>query len=237
MTARPIALDHIHPRLRLKISPRARRFALRLDGTGGIVNLVVPPRFDIRKAEKFALEYREWIAKKLASLPTPVLFEHGAILPVLGRDRFLDIRIDSHIRRTRILMDEQSIRVATALEDPTERIVRHLKKEAESALGALAREKAARIGKKIKELRIADTKSRWGSCAPDGRICLSWRLILAPPAAMDYVCAHEVAHLVHMNHGKAFWALCESLCDDYASGKAWIRTQGNSLMRYGAPPL
>lgn len=227
------ALDHIHPRLRLKINPRARRFALRLDGTGGIVNLVVPPRFDIRKAEKFALEYREWIAKKLAALPTPVPFEHGAILPILGTDRVLDIRISPEIRRTRILMDEQSIRVATALEDPTARIVRYLKKEAENALGALACEKAGRIGRKIKGIRITDTKSRWGSCGSDGSLCLSWRLILAPPPAMDYVVSHEAAHLVHMNHGRQFWSLCEELCDDYHSGKNWIRMRGHELMRYG----
>lgn len=229
-----IDLAYISPRLELKISRRARRIALRLDSASRVMNLVVPVRFNMKKAEKFALEHREWIREKLADLPAPVPFTHGAVIPVLGRARQLDITYDPALKITTITMDEDRITVSTNQQDPANRIARFLKNEARTHFSRLAHEKAVLIKKQIKEVQIRDTKSRWGSCGPDGRISFSWRLIFAPYAAMDYVVAHEVAHLTHMNHGQQFWKLCEELCDDYHQGKKWIRSHGNELLRYGA---
>lgn len=222
----------IHPALKLKISPRARRIALRLDNTTHTMNLVVPKRFSMKKAEAFAWQHRDWIHEKLAALPAPIRFSHGSVIPVLGRNRTLDIIYNPALKITNIQLDDDRIIVNTNQQDPAARITRYLKREARDALSELAKEKAARINKQISAIQVRDTKSRWGSCGPDGRISFSWRLVFAPWEAMDYVVAHEVAHLVHMNHGKRFWALCEKLCEDYDTGKTWMRANGNELTRY-----
>ena len=227
------ALALISPQLQLKISKRARRMALRLDSRNHIVNLVVPARFSMKKAETFAYEHRLWIREKLAALPAPIPFEESAIIPILGRNRKLAITFHSSHKRTLITLNDDNMSVTTNQEYPQSRIIRFLKNEAQETLTNLVHEKAALIEKSVKSVTLRDTKSRWGSCSPEGRISLSWRLIFAPWEAMDYVVAHEVAHLVHMNHSKDFWHLCAQLSDDYPSGKKWMRQQGHTLMKYG----
>lgn len=228
-----LCLRDIHPDLQLKISPRAKRIALRLDTAGRKMNLVVPKRFSMARALDFAAQHKGWINEKLGELPQIVALEDGSIIPVLGRDRTLNISYDSASKRTSITLEDNDIIISTNLDDPSPRLKRFLKKEAEETMANLAEEKAASIGVNISAFQIRDTKSRWGSCSPEGKIMLSWRLIFAPWDAMDYVVAHEVAHLVHMNHGREFWKLCESLSDNYKTGKTWMRSNGHELMRYG----
>ena len=228
-----ISLRDIHPDLQLKISPRAKRIALRLDTSARKMNLVVPKRFSMARALDFAIQHKNWIDEKLGELPQIITLENGSTIPLLGRDRKLNISYDITLKRTSIILNDNEILISTNLENPTPRLKRFLKKEAENTMANLAREKAATINKTISDVHIRDTKSRWGSCSPDGRIMLSWRLIFAPWDAMDYVVAHEVAHLEHMNHGREFWRLCESLCDNYKSGKIWMRSNGHELLRYG----
>src|SRR5438270_786943 len=79
---------------------------------------------------------------------------------------------------------------------------------------------------------VRDTRSRWGSCAAAGNLSFSWRLILAPEAVLDYVVAHEVAHLVHMNHGPRFWRLVETLAPDARRHRAWLARNRARLLRY-----
>ncbi|NCC22009.1 MAG: M48 family peptidase [Alphaproteobacteria bacterium] len=229
-------LADISPSLRLRISKRARRVALRLDSKERVVNLVVPHRMSLRKAYDFARSHKEWIDKRLGALPQPAPFVHGTIVPIEGRPSSICIFYDPGLRTTSIRLTEQSLSVSTYLEDPSCRIERYLKGLARERLSPLATSKAARIGQKIGRISVRDTKSRWGSCSADGDLSFSWRLILAPPAAMDYVVAHEVAHLVHMNHSKAFWNLCRELCDDYLEGFTWMRASAHELMRYGKGP-
>ena len=219
--------------IQIKHSKRAKRLALRLDVKERVINLVVPKGCSDHKAHAFALEHKEWIEEKLAELAPLVPFENGRIIPVLGKNRQILVRRDS--RATDIFMDDDTILIRTnKAADPARRLTAHLKKLAQDELSALSHEKAALIDKKIKEVSVRDTKSRWGSCGVDKRLSYSWRLLLAPLPAMDYVVAHEVAHLVHLNHSAEFWALCEELSDDYEEGKYWMRQHGHELMRYGA---
>jgi hypothetical protein len=229
----PEELANISPYLELNISKKAKRIALRLDTTRRVMKLVVPERFNMKKARAFALEHQGWIKAKVEELPAPVRFTSGSIIPVLGQDRVLNIEYDKTVKITTIELTAHAINVCTNQSDPTNRIIRFLKREARLTLGNLAREKAMMIDKQIRSIQIRDTKTRWGSCGPDGTISFSWRLIFAPWLAMDYVVAHEIAHLVHMNHGKSFWTLCEKLSDGYHEGKAWMKHNGNELMRYG----
>lgn len=220
-------------RVVLKPSKRARRLALRLDHKNRVFNLVVPRGVSTRKAYEFAHKHEDWIDQKLDSLPRRVLFEDGTILPLFGQDITLDIHTAPDIARTKVTLRNGYLTVRTGADDPTPAIIRFLKTEAKTRMGKIAHDKARQIDKTIKTIRIGDMKSRWGSCSHDGRISLSWRLIFAPPAAMDYVIAHEAAHLVHLDHSRRFWALCKDLSDHYVEGSYWIRNHGHELMRFG----
>jgi predicted metal-dependent hydrolase len=102
---------------------------------------------------------------------------------------------------------------------------------ARDALAAASDRYAHALGRTYARLSIRDTRSRWGSCSSQGTLMYSWRLIMAPPAVLDYVAAHEVAHLVEMNHQPAFWDVVAGICPDYATHRAWLRTHGDSLHR------
>lgn len=214
-------------------SKRAKRMALRLDTQARIVKLVIPQRASTRKAQEFVWAHESWVAEKLAELPTPIPFEDGAEIPLFGQQTTLDIYYDPDLKRTDISLKNNILSVKTNKEDPSARILRFLKNLALKELTALTEIKVKELGKNMPSVQIRDPKTRWGSCHEDGRISFSWRLILAPPAAMDYVVAHEVAHMEHMDHSRAFWKVCETLCDDYKNGKKWMRSQGHSLHSYG----
>lgn len=225
-------LRDIAPCLDLRISQRAKRMALRLDSKSGQVFLVIPPRASLRKALEFAREHREWILRQASTVESPPQLKDGSVLPVLGVDRTIRIHFDETLKRTAITLADHEIIVATNKEDPTGRIVRFLKNLARTEITRMAKEKAALIGRTPGDIQIRDTSSRWGSCSEEGNLSFSWRLILAPPECLDYVVAHETAHLVHMNHGAKFWALCEELSNDFSGGHGWMKTNGQSLMRY-----
>ena len=108
-----------------------------------------------------------------------------------------------------------------------------LKAEALDRLTALTDQKAAALKLPLKSIRILDPKTRWGSCGPDGRIMYSWRILFAPVEVMDYLVAHEVAHRVHLNHSRRFWAVCASLTENAGQSRRWLRKQGRNLLRYG----
>jgi predicted metal-dependent hydrolase len=117
-------------------------------------------------------------------------------------------------------------------EHMSRRIKDFLKEKAREVLEDIAGEKLSDINQKPAGVRVIDPKTRWGSCSPDGRMMFSWRLILAPPEVLDYVVAHEVAHRIHMNHSRKFWALCASLTGDAGTSRRWLRTHGSALMAY-----
>lgn len=226
-------LGEISPYLRLRVSPRARRLALRLNSHDRLIDLVVPKRTRFSKAYEFAKSHEEWIDNKLKSLPIPIPFEDGTVIPVNGTPRKIVINHNSTLRMTDILLKEKEIIVSTNKENPSSRIERFLKNLSRDITHDLSVQKAHLINRKIKKISVRDTKTRWGSCSTDGSLSFSWRLIFAPPEAIDYIVSHEVAHLKHMNHSTAFWNTCRELCTDYLEGSLWIKNYGNDLMRYG----
>lgn len=217
----------------VKRSKRAKRVALRLDPVERIINLVVPEKMSIEKAYFFAMEHEDWVRKTLNALPETIPFTHGTVLPIFGDTIVLDITVEEDLKRTTLKQYDDVLVVKTYMSDPTSRIKTHLKKIAKAGLADMASDKADQIGKAITTVSVRDTKSRWGSCSQDGSISFSWRLMFAPYYAIDYVVAHEVAHMIHMDHSKAFWDVCEKLSCDYAKGKKWMKSHGNELMRYG----
>jgi predicted metal-dependent hydrolase len=227
-------LSRIHPDLELRVSKQARRMALRLDTKKRVVYLVVPSRTRADKAYKFAWEHREWINTHINGLPAPVPFADGAVLPIYGKKVRVRINYDPGLRVTSIRLEDNRLLVDTNKEDPTARIERFLKDHARRTLEELSHRKAARIRRKIKRVAVRDTKSRWGSCNEDGELSYSWRLIFAPRAAMDYVVAHEIAHLAYLDHSPRFWDVCRRLSFSYSKGKSWMQEHGHTLMRFGA---
>ncbi|MCB9979387.1 MAG: M48 family metallopeptidase [Rhodospirillales bacterium] len=223
------------PPVTVRRSARARRMALRLDPLSREVHLIIPERTSLKRAYDFARAHAVWIDRNLSSLPDPVPFVHGAVLPVFGKNRCVRVIQNPGVRSTRIDLTDDEIVVLSNAVDPQARLRRRMILWAQEALDVRAREKSAQIGVFPRVIRVRDTKSRWGSCSPEGDLNFSWRLIFAPVEAMDYVVAHEVAHMRHMNHGPAFWALCRDLSTDFLTGHRWMRTQGYSLMRYGCP--
>jgi predicted metal-dependent hydrolase len=229
-----LPFSEISPRLKLSISERAKRMALRLDPRSRLVHLVVPKRASIRTAYLFAEQNKDWIREKLRDLPKLVPFRDGEVLPILGRDRTIIVLYNPALKTTEIVLKKDELLVMTNKTDPSSRIRRFLIELAREKLTELALEKAGAMRRKILDVQVKDTRSRWGSCTDDGRLSFSWRLIFAPPKAFDYVVAHECAHLIHMDHSENFWRVCEKASRDYEEGKTWMQKNAHSLMRFGS---
>ena len=218
--------------LEYRRSSRARRISLKIDMVRGRVVLVVPTSVGKTRALDFLKRHAAWVEARLAEMPEPMPFAHGATVPVLGVPH--RIHGDPRTLRGRVERVEQVINVPGASEHLPRRLTDYLKAEAKREIGTRARAKAAIIGASIKALTLRDTTSRWGSCNRAGRLSFSWRLILAPESVLDYVVAHEVAHLAEMNHGPRFWKLCAHLSEgDSTTARAWLSRHGHQLHRYG----
>ncbi len=214
--------------VRVKASQRARRMALRVDAKIGDVVLTWPRGASEHGALRFIESNRDWIEQHRRKIPVAKHFSEGEVIPVYGRD-FRIVRRDG--RGVTTLTDDTLV-VHSRPEHLERRIKNFLKETAEEVLSDIAAQKQDQLNLKSKPLRVIDPRTRWGSCSPDGRMMFSWRLILAPPHVLDYVVAHEVAHRVHMNHSRKFWALCASLTDDAGASRRWLKKNGSALMSY-----
>jgi predicted metal-dependent hydrolase len=195
----------------------------------------MPPRGSIKEARAFAEKHGGWIAARLGRLPAPAPFAHGTLLPLRGVDHRIVHR--RGVRGTvwaEVGADgERLLGVAGEATHVARRIKDFLKREAKRDLEAASRAAADRLGVKVKRVSIRDQASRWGSCSTTGVLSYSWRLILAPAFVLEYLAAHEVAHLVEMNHSPKFWHVVERLCPHIARAKTWLDANGASLHRYG----
>jgi len=174
------------------------------------------------------MTHAAWVADRLAALPDAVPFVEGAILPVDNTPHHIRHASDA---RAQITADEIIVGGDPAF--LSRRVADLLRAEARRRLVRLSHDKAAQVNRKPLRVTVKDTVSRWGSCAPDGALSYCWRLIFAPLTVQDYVAAHEVAHLVHMNHGSRFWALVRTLTPHTDESVEWLRQEGPRLMRYG----
>jgi len=225
-----LALPCCSARVEWRRSARARRVSLRIDPRGGNVVVTLPPRAARSAGMALLVTHADWVASKLAALPDHVPLVDGAMVPINGVPH--RIRHVPQARGTAWIVG-QELYVTGAQEFLRRRVVDFLRTEARGRLSARAVEKAAAIEARPRRVVVKDTQSRWGSCAPDGSLAFSWRLIMAPEFVQDYVAAHEVAHLRHMNHGKRFWALVDQLTPHTAAAIPWLRGEGSRLLRIG----
>ena len=214
-----IEADGAELRLVLRRHPRARRVSLRADARSGDIVLVLPRRAALNTALGFARSQAGWIRARLAQVPPPMPFADGAALEMMGAH--LTIRHDPAVRGPAV-RDGDILRVGGRPEFVARRVRDFLRGEALRLFAGLATDKALSIGRKIAALRVADTRSRWGSCARGGKLSFSWRLVLAPAHVVDYVVAHEVAHLVHRNHSENFWRTLARTLPSWPERKAML---------------
>ena len=227
---RVVALDLGSP-VSIRVSPRARRIGLRIDAAERVVELVLPRGVPASQGLRFLSSKRGWVAARLEFLPRPVLFDEGAVVPILGVPHRICRETD--LSAPPIAIAGGEIRVRGDAMHPAGRVRDFLIAMARRELVRRARRLAAQIGRDVAGVNIRDTKSRWGSCSGQGNLSFSWRLIFAPEAVMDYVVAHEVAHLAEMNHGPRFWRLVESLVPDCVTPRAWLKQHRSRLFAYG----
>jgi predicted metal-dependent hydrolase len=210
----------------LRRSARARRMTLRVARAGGEVVLTLPKRASVQDGRAFAESRAEWLRSMRAQMPALQIATHGALLPVEGRGRLI-----TPSEQRRVALSDQALLVPQGR--PAGVVVAaFLKHLAHARLTAACDRHARALGRSFSAMSLRDTRSRWGSCTHDGRLMFSWRLAMAPPEVLDYVAAHEVAHLAHMDHSPAFWAATARLMPDYAQRRAWLRAHGHELLAW-----
>ena len=209
----------------------ARRLRLRFDEGAHVLKLTCPWRTSRRAALAWALDQREWIETQLARAQPGEPFAPGAVIPLEGRD--VRIAWQEDWPRVPVLTGDE-LRCGGPASAVAARIESFLKRRARDVMSADIAAFAAAAGRAPRAVTIGDAATRWGSCSSEGRIRMSWRLILAPANVRRYVAAHEVAHLVHLNHGADFKALEAKLFGSgVAEAKAALRRIGPRLRRVG----
>jgi predicted metal-dependent hydrolase len=227
-------------RVALKKVGSARRLTLRVRAATRDIVLTMPARASLRQAQEFAQNHAAWIATRVARLPQQLPFRPGATISLRGVDHVLHHRPNSPKTcgdRGPVWVEENDGGPAIcAGGDPAHferRVADFLRREARRDLELAVRRHSAAVGRAPTALSLRDTSSRWGSCSAKGALNFSWRLILAPPFVLDYLAAHETAHLRHHDHSDRFWSLTKSLCPQTERAEAWLKTHGAQLHRYG----
>lgn len=200
---------------------------LRYDATTDSAVVTMPNRSSEWAALKFAKQNLLWLLEQRQTTEPQKFLLPGYIIPYMGEDHIIFHRTD---QAGRVHIENNEILVGGLLHGFSVRIENHLKKQARSTIEPLADHMATKISKRFKRIQIRDTKSRWGSCSSAGNLSFSWRLIMTPPVILEYVVAHEVAHLQEMNHSASFWDVVNDLVDDAKTSRKWLKTEGQKLM-------
>ena len=225
-----LALPGGPARVEWRRSRRARRISLRIDPRGGAVVVTLPPRAARTAGMSLLMDHANWVSERLAALPGAIPFTDGAMVPLHGIDHRIRHLPDG---RGGVWVERGEIVVTGEAGFLPRRVADFFRAEARRRMSELVAAKAQAAQVRPCRVAVKDTRSRWGSCAANRNLGFSWRLVMAPRFVQDYVAAHEVAHLRHMNHGPRFWALVEELTPHTAAAVEWLRTQGPRLLRVG----
>lgn len=209
---------------------RAKRLTLRIAPGGRGLKLTVPPKLPNYEVDAFLERNRGWLISKLDLVPDQPKVRAGIKIPIQGVNHHIirkDGRGVTHTENPEI--DGPQLIVFGDEKFVARRVSDFLKKEAKREIEALVAHHTQTVGRKAKSVTFRDTTSRWGSCTSDGKLSFSWRIMMAPPKVINYLVAHEVAHLQEMNHSARFWNLCTTLCPDTDKCKSWLKRNGNKL--------
>jgi hypothetical protein len=232
-TSITIAIGGVPVSVTVRVNARARSYRLSLPHSGGPL-LTLPPHGKWAEAEAFLLRHHNWLAARIKRAPAASSFSDGGVVPLRGVDHRI-IGTGKLRGRVEVADDDGQpvLLVPGEAAHQARRLTDWLKDEAQADLVARSAVHAARLGVTVKSVRMRSQSSRWGSCSSTGNINYNWRLIMAPPFVLDYVAAHEVAHLVQMNHSAAFWATVRQTLPDMDKGRAWLKAHGRQLMAHG----
>ncbi|MBV8663621.1 MAG: M48 family metallopeptidase, partial [Hyphomicrobiales bacterium] len=238
-TAAPVAhIEIAHggqvSRIALKRVATSRRFTLRVRSATRDVLLTMPSRSTLKSAREFAERHAAWIGVRLERLPRPVAFVEAATTPLRGVEHTIVHRPGERgVAWTEIGAQGPLLCVSGDKPHISRRVTDFLKREARKDIEAAVARHAGKLGVAPRRITLRDTVSRWGSCSSTGALNFSWRLILAPPEILDYLAAHEVSHIVHMNHSPMFWKLTRRLFPETEAAEAWLKAHGANLHRFG----
>ncbi len=207
---------------------RARRISLRLSPARDGIVMTLPVRTSVTSGMDFFRSKAGWV---LANLETGknIAFADGAVIPILGGERIIRC-VDGRGVST---LSQTELHIHSAPEFVARRVRDFLKKHLHEACLARATAMAATLGKTVRDVKIRDTRSRWGSCSTGGTLTFHWQLVFAPQGILDYLVAHEVAHLKEMNHSVRFWQIVAQLYPEHAKARRWLKREGHKLHRYG----
>ena len=223
---------------RLSVNPRARRLSIRIDARAGEAVLIAPSERKLAEVVAFARTKTDWMRERLAERPQGTPIQPGAVIDLFGKPTRListggagAARLTEDADGPLIASGGEGEAYARRVENLFKRVARDtLQTRTDVHLRTLGQD----AGRGPVKMSIADPKSRWGSCSPHNRsIRYSWRVVMAPPAVIDYLAAHEVAHLVHADHSPAYWAVVQRLVGDHRPHRAWLRANGAALHAVG----
>ena len=222
--------------VKVRLNPRARRLIVKVHPSTGEIAVVAPSERSVPRALDFARQEEDWIAGRLAKVPQPVTFEPGNTILFKGEPHLIKMTSE----RGGVWVDNDgsapALRVSGRGEHAPRRIEDFLKKQARASVSRKVHAHAEALDVTVGRITIRDASSRWGSCSTSGAMSFSWRLVLAPSFVLNYVAAHEVAHLREMNHSRRFWRLVDQLVGSKEAEQAqiWLRKNGAELHRYMA---
>ncbi|MBB3809788.1 M48 family metallopeptidase [Pseudochelatococcus contaminans] len=221
--------------VRLRPQTGAKRFTLRVSMATGEAVLTVPANADVTVVRRFLDGHAAWIAQRMQTVPQRIPFEAGALVPLRGEEHRIVhwSAVRGSVKVERDSAGSPIIAVSGEAPHLPRRVRDFLQREARVDLSAAVKRHTAALGVPARSITLRDTRSRWGSCSSQGRLNFSWRLVMAPPMVLDYLAAHEVAHLREMNHSDRFWRLTYQLCSHTDAAEAWLKRHGSGLHRYG----
>lgn len=214
--------------VRLRTNTRAKRLILRVGRDGPVLTL--PSGIKASAAREFLEGNECWLRDRLARTPAPELVGLGCVFPFEGNG----LTVRQGKGPARVVGDD--LLVGGAADKVPAKVATFVKTHARRRLCEASDQYSAQIGEKYQRITLRDPKSRWGSCSSTGNLMYSWRLAMAPPEVLDYVAAHEVAHLVEFNHSRYFWRLVDELCPDYPYHRSWLKENGSGLHAYRFDP-
>lgn len=219
--------------VKLIVNPRARHVSVRIDPTRREAIATAPSKRYLKHAERFAAERAGWIAQELSRLPKGVQLTPGARVTLRGVEHELAYEHGRTAPRIEMVCPPRLVAPAPDIALFEGRLLRFFKEEARRDLIDRVATHAVTLDVRPARLQVKELRSRWGSCSVDGVLSFSWRLILAPPFVLDYLAAHEVAHLKEMNHSRRFWAHVRRCMPEYERGRAWLHQHGAALHAVG----
>ncbi len=228
--------DHLEPTVEvngvclpiaIKRHPTARRVVLRIAPDGSEARITLPRWGRTADAVQFANSRADWLARQIEALPKPAVPVAGGSVRYCGRDLVIDWQPDA---RRRPVADGDRLLIGGPQENLRPRLQRWLEREALQLLGNDLQHYCAAAGVPVPDIRLSRAQRRWGSCSSSGTVRINWRLIQAPDNVRRSVVAHEVAHLLHFDHGPQFHAALDRIFEgDLAAANHWLKREGRTL--------